>query len=75
MQLMVISRSKRYEDAGRRLSNALRIEAYFRSLFHENHADEVYSQWKAARTLVRRAREDCQALYQRPAVAQLHTAG
>ena len=75
MQLMVISRSKRYEDVGRGLSNALRIEAYFHSLFHENHADEVHAQWNAARTLLRRAREDYQAIYQRPAVARLHTAG
>jgi hypothetical protein len=75
MQLMVISRSKRYEDIGRRLSNALRIEAYFRSLFDKNHVEEVYSQWNAARSLLRRARRDYQAIHQRPAAAQFHTAG
>ena len=58
MQLLVVSQSNSRAAAGRQLSHALRLEAYFRRLLSENHSDEVFCQWSAACRLVESAREE-----------------
>jgi hypothetical protein len=58
MQLLTLSPSSSYAAARKRLSKALQLEAYFRYLLSQNHANEVFSQWSASRRLVDRAFED-----------------
>jgi len=44
--------------AGTRLSNALRLEKYFRHLSQEHRKDDVIVRWKASRQLVECTVED-----------------
>jgi hypothetical protein len=62
MDLLLLPHSKSQEVAGRRLSTALRLESYFRSLVCENCAEEVHSQWNAARKLLTQELEGYAAL-------------
>ena len=74
MKLLVVSQSRKRQAVERRLSNALRIEAYFRCLCSENHGDEVLHQWKASRQLVTRALEEYSALRRHPDARRSGTA-
>ena len=74
MQLRVMPCSSKQEVIGRQLSNALRLESYFRTLLCDNHADEVFSQWNASRRLVTRALADYVAWYQRKSSGSFHIA-
>ena len=74
MQLQLEPNPKRQDAAVRRLSSALRLEAYFRSLVTEHCAEEVRSQWAAARMLLTRELDDFAPAKPHPA-ARRHTAG
>ena len=72
--MRLLPNPKRQDADVRRLSNALRLEAYFRSLVTESCAVEVHSQWAAARKLLTRELDVFAAAKPCPA-ARLHTAG
>jgi hypothetical protein len=55
MRLLRVPHAGLQGAVSRRLSNALRIEAYFYHLLSENQGDEVFRQWSASRRLLTRS--------------------